>query len=73
MERGTWTDARLDDRFVHIDARFDQVDARFDRIDARLDVIDGRLADLQLTLVRVVGGGMTVGLLGIAAAILARG
>ena len=36
MERSTWTDERLDDRFDQIDRRFDQVDRRFDRLEDEL-------------------------------------
>jgi hypothetical protein len=83
VERGSWTDARLNDRFDQIDRRFDQVDARFDRVDARLDRVDaelgsirGGIADLRTTMIRVgaaVGGGIIAGLLGVIAAILSQG
>ena len=79
MERGSWSDARLDDRFDQIDRRFDQVDARFDRVDAefqdvRMELRDirGEISDLRTTLIRF-NGGIMVGLLGVIAAILARG
>jgi hypothetical protein len=36
MERRTWTDERLDDRFDQIDRRFDQVDRRFDRLESEM-------------------------------------
>jgi hypothetical protein len=59
MERSTWTDARLDDRFDHIDRR-------------RLDRVEIELRDLRITLIRV-GGGMMAGLVGVIAAVLLRG
>jgi DNA anti-recombination protein RmuC len=76
MERGAWTDERLDDRFDRIDSRFDQVDRRFDRLEGRIDSIEARLAseirDLRMTMNRF-GGGMMIALVGVIAAILARG
>ena len=65
MERTTWTDERLDDLAARMDAGFARVDARFDRMEARFDA-------LNATLLRV-GGAMIVTLLGVIAAILARG
>jgi hypothetical protein len=69
MERGPWTDERLDDRF-------DQIDRRFDRLETKLDGLEGRLGaeirDLRMTINRF-GGGMMIGLVGVIAAILARG
>lgn len=76
MERSTWTDARLDDRFDHIDRRFDRLDGRLDRLDAELKGEIGGLRSeiraLQTTLVRV-GGGMMAGLVGVITAVLLRG
>jgi hypothetical protein len=76
MERGAWTDARLDDRFDHIDRRFDQVDKRFDQVDRRFERLEQRVdagfTDLHNTMVRF-NGALIVGLLGVIAAILARG
>jgi hypothetical protein len=87
MERGAWTGERLDDRFDQIDRRFDQVDRRFDRLedevrDLRTEMrggftsLDGRLGaelrDLRMTMNRF-GGGMMIALVGVIAAILARG
>jgi hypothetical protein len=69
MERGAWTDARLDDRF-------DQIDRRFDRVDAELGAIRGEIGELRTTMVRIgagVGGGIIAGLLGVIAAVLSRG
>lgn len=72
MERGAWTDGSLDDRFDQIDRRFDQVDRRFDRVDTELRDIRGEISDLRSILIRF-NGGIMVGLLGLIAAILARG
>jgi hypothetical protein len=72
MERGAWTDARLDDRFDHIDRRFDQIDRRFDQMDARFDRLETGLVDLRNVMIRF-NGALIVGLLGVIAAILARG
>jgi hypothetical protein len=87
MERGSWTDARLDDRFAQIDRRFDRVDQRFDRLDG--EVRDLRVETREgLTSLRNDLGGeirelrtmifrsnitMTLGFLGVIAAIVARG
>jgi len=83
MERGAWTDARLDDRFDQIDRRFDQVDRRFDWIDAELSGIHGEIggirgeiSELRTTIIRIgggVGGTIIAGLLGVIAAILTSG
>jgi hypothetical protein len=83
VERGAWTDARLDDRFDQIDRRFDQVDKRFDQVDRRFEQVDRRFerleqrldvgfAQLHGTMVRF-NTALIVGLLGVIAAILARG
>jgi archaellum component FlaC len=79
VERGDWTDARLDDRFDQIDGRFDQIDRRFDRVDAELMEMRGdirgvrtEINDLRTTFIRF-NAGIMVGLLGVIAAILARG
>jgi hypothetical protein len=72
MERGTWTEERLDDRFDQIDRRFDQVERRFDRVDGGLRDLRGEINELRTTILRV-GGGMMAGLVGVIAAILARG
>ena len=69
VERGAWSDERLDDRFDHIDRRFDHVDRRFDRLEQRLDF---GLSDLRSIMIRF-NGALIVGLLGVIAAILARG
>lgn len=69
MERGAWSDERLDDRFDQIDRRFDQMDRHFDRLEQRMDI---GFNDLRNTMVRF-SSAMIVGLLGVIAAILARG
>jgi DNA anti-recombination protein RmuC len=40
MERMTWTDERLEERFNGIDRRFDKVDRRFDSVDRRFEQVD---------------------------------
>jgi hypothetical protein len=76
VERGAWSDERLDDRFDHIDRRFDQIDRRFDHVDRRFDRLEQRLdfglSDLRSIMIRF-NGALIVGLLGVIAAILARG
>jgi len=76
MERSTWTDARLDDRFDSIDRRFDQVDRQFSELRAEMRAEFGdvrvELRELRITLLRV-GGGMMAGLVGVIAAVLLRG
>ena len=83
MERATWTDERLDDLsnrvergFEQVDRRFEQVDRRFDETNRRIDTLGVELRfeldALRLTILRV-GGGMMIGLVGVIAAVLARG
>jgi DNA anti-recombination protein RmuC len=86
MERMAWTDERLEERFNGIDRRFDEIDRRFDevyrrfeQVDRRFDRVEGEIvelrhgiAGLQTTLNRI-GGSMFVGLVGVIAAILAKG
>jgi DNA anti-recombination protein RmuC len=86
MERMTWTDERLEERFNGIDRRFDEVDRRFDSVDRRFEQVDRRfdrvegeivelrhgIGGLQTTLNRI-GGSMIVGLIGIIAAVLLKG
>lgn len=76
MERTAWTDERLTDLnhrvnsgFTRIDMRFDAVDRRFDSMEAR---VTGQIEALRQTILRV-GGGMMIALVGVIAAILARG
>jgi DNA anti-recombination protein RmuC len=76
MERMAWTDERLEERFKGIDRRFDEVDQRFDRLDS--EVLELRremhtgFASLQSLLNRA-GAGIIVSLMGVIAAILAKG
>jgi hypothetical protein len=86
MKRVTWTDGRLEERFNGIDRRFDEVDRRFDAVDRRFEQVDQRfdrvegeivelrhgVAGLQSTLNRI-GWSTVVGLLGVIAAIVAKG
>lgn len=76
MERTAWTDERLDDLARSMDAGFARVDA--DIRDLRIEVRDGlgsvraEIDALRVTMLRV-GGGIMVGLVGVIAAVLARG
>jgi len=86
MERMTWTDERLEERFNGIDRRFDEIDRRFDSVDRRFEQVDRRfdrvegeivelrhgIGGLQTTLNRI-GGSMIVGLMGVIAAVLLKG
>jgi hypothetical protein len=65
MERAAWTDERLDDL-----AR--RMDAGFARVDGDIRELRGEIDALRITLVRV-GGGIMAGLVGVIAAVLARG
>ena len=69
MERSTWTDNRLDDRFDHVDRELSLL-----RSDMRegFSGVRGEINDLRLVIIR---GNWTVvaGLIGVIAAILARG
>jgi 3-dehydroquinate synthetase len=80
MERSVWTDERLGDRFDEIGRRFDRVDR--DAAEFRGEMregfaqVRGEINDLRTELRTVmyrVGGGVMVGLIGVIAAILARG
>jgi hypothetical protein len=79
MERMAWTDERLEERFNGVDRRFDEVNRRFDSVDRRFDRVEGEIVELrhgigglQMTLNRI-GASMVIALVGIIAAILARG
>lgn len=76
MERGAWTDERLDDRFDQIDRRFDQVERRLDRIEIEMRNgfagVRAEIAELR-TLVFRSNLAMIVGLFGVIAATVARG
>jgi hypothetical protein len=87
MERAAWTDERLDDLADAMRNGFGRLDQ--DSRDLRAEVgslrtelhaemtdlrgdLGGQIENLRLTMLRV-GGGMLVGLVGVIAAILARG
>lgn len=87
MERVAWTDERLDDLARRMDAGFARVDEDirelrremhdgFGDLGRRMDDqgagLRGEIKGLRITMLRV-GGGMLVGLVGVIAAILARG
>lgn len=67
---------QVERRFEQIDRRFEQVDRRFDETDRRIDTLGvevrSEMDALRLTILRV-GGGMMIGLVGVIAAVLARG
>jgi hypothetical protein len=80
MERGAWTEERLDDLATSTREGFARVDQ--DIRDLRAEMNDGfkqlrsEIKDLGTELRAVmyrVGGGMMIGLLGVIVAILARG
>ena len=76
MERSTWTDDRLDDRFDHVDRELSLLrpDMRegFSGVRGEIKGVRGEINDLRLVIIR---GNWTVvaGLIGVIAAILARG
>lgn len=87
MERGAWTDERLDDLARRMDDGFARVDADLRELRAELrseiggvrgeigglrSELGGEIAALRLTLLRV-GGGMMVGLVGVIGAVLVTG
>ena len=75
-----WTDERLDDLSRRIDAGFHRVDSDIRELRSEMHAgfaavrseMREEIGSLRATLLRV-GGGMMVGLLGVIAAILARG
>jgi hypothetical protein len=69
MERAAWTDARLDDRFNHVDGGLSQL-----RSEMREGFAEVRteINDLRLVIIRG-NWAMIAGLVGVIAAILARG
>lgn len=83
MERMAWTDERLDDFSRRMDAGFERIDRRFEHLETRIDrrfevvhedmrEIRGEITAVRVTLMRV-GGGIMAGLVGVIAAVLARG
>jgi hypothetical protein len=65
MERGAWTDERLEDRF-------DQIDRRLDRLDADVRDLRAEIVDLRSLMIRLHATTL-IAFLGVFAAILARG
>jgi hypothetical protein len=87
MERAAWTDARLDDFAGHVGSGLRELrqDIRSLREEMRTEIsgvrgeigglrseLRGEIDALRVTILRV-GGGMMVGLVGVIAAVLARG
>lgn len=83
MERGTWTDQRLDDFRDRVELRFDSVDKQmgngFNRVDRELIAIRGEIAEIRSLLFRFGGrimvtlAGVIVALLGVIAAVISTG
>jgi hypothetical protein len=80
MERSAWTDKRLEDRFDHVDGELSSLrtevhgEFRAVRTDMRegFAEVRGEINDLRLIMIRFQGA-MLIALLGVIAAILARG
>jgi hypothetical protein len=76
MERGAWTDERLDHLADAMRSGFNRVDQdiRYLRLETREGFAELRteIGDLRLAMLRI-GGAMIIGLIGVIAAILARG
>jgi hypothetical protein len=72
MERMACTDEQLEERFNGVDRRFDETDRRFDRIEGQLVELRQGMGALQTTLNRA-GAGIILSLMGVIAAILAKG
>jgi hypothetical protein len=76
MERAAWTEERLDDLAEAMRTGFARVDQ--DIRDLRSETregfaaVRGEINDLRLTMLRI-GGGLMIALVGVIAAILARG
>jgi len=83
VERSTWTDNRLDDRFDHVDRElsllrtemregFSGARGEINWVRGEINGVRGEINDLRLVIIR---GNWTVmaGLIGLIAAILARG
>jgi hypothetical protein len=83
MERGAWTDQKLDDFRERVELRFDALDRQthdgFARVDQELIEMRAEVAAIRNTMVQFGGrlmvalGGVIVGLLGVIAAVLASG
>ena len=79
VERGSWTDARLDDLSDRVDAGFERVDrdirelrGEVASVRGEIGALRGEIVTLRLILARV-GGGIIMGLVGVIAAVVARG
>jgi hypothetical protein len=79
MERGAWTEERLDDLAARMDTGFERVD--HDIRDLRTEMshmrveLTGRIDGLNQTILRLGGamlGGMMIGFLSVIAAVLTR-
>ena len=76
MERVTWTDERLDDRFDSIDRQFDRVHAEL--LELRREMHAGfaelraEISGLRLMVMRF-GGGILLAQFGMIAVLIARG
>ncbi|MGH2955968.1 MAG: hypothetical protein ACRDL6_03120 [Solirubrobacterales bacterium] len=83
MERGTWTDQRLDDFRDRVELCFDNVERQmgngFDRVDRELIAIRGEIAEIRSLLfhfggrIMVTLAGVIVALLGVIAAVISTG
>lgn len=76
MERGAWTDQRLDDLAQRMDAGFERVDRDVREMRGEIGALraemHGDFNALRLTLLRI-GGGIMVGLVGVITALVAGG
>jgi hypothetical protein len=80
MERSAWTDKRLEDRFDHVDGELsslrtemhDEFKAVRTEMREGFAEVRGEINDLRLIMIRFQGA-MLIALLGVIAAILARG
>jgi hypothetical protein len=83
MERGAWTDERLDDFRQRVELRFDSVEQQmrdgFGRVDRELAEIRAEISGIRTTLIQFGGramvalGGVIVGLIGVIAAVISTG
>jgi hypothetical protein len=83
VERGTWTDQRLDDFRDRVELRFDGLEGQtregFSRVDRQLGEIRGEIAEIRSALFQLNGrimvglGGVIVALIGVIAAVISTG
>jgi septation ring formation regulator EzrA len=74
---------QVNQRFEQVDKRFEQVDKRFEQVDKRFDRVEGELLELRREMsagfaslqshLNYLSAGFVFGLLGVIAAILAKG